>query len=304
MHIMIGTLVVVVMTLGVTTPGSAQCNPPSQPTYILSGGTWGVTPTGTLVSPTTTSVIDLRATLGFDPAIHYSVTAGPWGQITFSQLAGPSWSPPLPGGVATNNVVGCSLFANTTQCCSILGYPAGVYTIEATFGPLTAPGTVILGGGARSSAAGPTTYQVVGFSDGGAYSYGLSLGNTNPIMTLGTGLPSGSPAPAFVVAFVAGITGAYPAFVATVGPLGPDTFTVDTIPTGIPFRFWVGNGIGIPTCQVTGNSCSFNPTITDISAQVPIPATSTWALGILALGLAAAAALLLRKRISGARIVG
>jgi hypothetical protein len=237
------------------------------PTYIQSGGTWGITPQGVPIPPNPI-MLSLAPEEIYDNAIYFSVNSSfNWTFVTFTNIEFPSLGTKLfaDGLLADRRFAGCASFEYSTPCCKITSDAVGIYTIEASnalpdYTTRTATGYILIGGGSRVALQGTQLYRVSGNSDGVGYSYGVSLNNANPVMVVGNPLPVGSSASAFASAFAAGISANFPGFLATATGA---TFSINTVPPGTtPFRFWIGDALGVPQCQVTGGICSFNPTVT------------------------------------------
>lgn len=223
---------------------------PTNPYLVLSAPTWA----------------------GFDPRISVAGLDSlfPWTTMTLTQTAGPVGAPLFGPLTVTNGATGCTAVANSA-CANLPANPrAGIYTFTAVVSPGLAAGIVriVVGGGSGPPLAGPRTFRVVGNSTGVGYSYGLSIGDANPVMVVQPPQPVGAPAVAFAAAFATSINGGGTGFTAVAA--GP-TFTV-TAPAGELFRFWIGDAAGLPDCQVTGGACEFNPEIIDSTSVASVPA--------------------------------
>jgi hypothetical protein len=262
---------------------------PARPYLVLNPPTWG----------------------GFAPRLSVGVVDDggfPWTSMTLTQVAGP------PGGVqllfgdvtVNNGGIDCTNFVDSA-CQGIVNPPrAGIYTLRATVNPglQVANLVVVVGGGSGVPVPGPNAFVINGTSTGQDYSYALSLGNANPVMVDRPAQPGGAPGAAFAADFVNSINTVYDAanpqgeFTAVLVAPGGAGFVIDTVPPGLPFRFWVGDAgaPGIPVCQVTGGACEFNPQIIDVTAAAAMPAMPAGAVVALSLLAVGAAWVLLSRR--------
>lgn len=248
---------------------------------------------------------------GFAPRISVGVVDDGgfgWTSMTLTQVAGPAGVVLFPQVTVTNGAVGCNNFVDSA-CANLLGNPrAGIYTFMATVNPGLAMGMlrIVVGGGSGPPVVGERTFVVTGNSTGVAYSFGLSLGDANPVMINRPALPNGSPGSAFAADFVATIGAVYPGvFIAALTAPGSAFYTIDTVPADLPFRFWMGDAAGTPMCQVTGGACEFNPQITDATAAASVPAMPVGMFVTLLILVLAVATILLacRRRVTAARTI-
>jgi hypothetical protein len=123
----------------------------------------------------------------------------------------------------------------------------GVHTVRAQgAGLATGFATVVVGGGSPVALSGPRSFRFSGSTDGTPFSWAASLGDDVPSPSV-AGLTPGLAGPG-AAAELAAIVDASPGLSASAAA---DVVTVDTVPPGALFRFWVDD------FQATGGGGGF-----------------------------------------------